>query len=137
MIAMMPMEELMAESNTFTKFNKTVELIFDNMEDIDMSELEPGAGEDATADLQLPQEILINKFQLQDLTAETAKLKSSNNMESISVDKLVKLLNILELNIRDGSKVCPLATGEEEDSEEDSLFLEVSDVLAEIIDYSS
>ena len=65
---------------------------------------------------------------MQDLTAETAKLKSANNMESISVDKLVKLLNILELNIRDGSKVCPLATGEEDDSEEDSLFLEVCDM---------
>ena len=62
---------------------------------------------------------------IQDLTAETAKLKSAGNMESISTDKLVKLLNILELNIRDGSRVCPLATGEEDDSEEDSLFLEV------------
>ena len=122
---MMQMEDLLAESNTFSKFNKTVELIFENMEDIDMSELEAGAGEHDSGDVQLPQEILINKFQLQDLTAETAKLKSAGNMESISVDKLVKLLNILELNIRDGSKVCPLATGEEDDSEEDSLFLEV------------
>ena len=50
-------------------------------------------------------------------------------MESISTDKLVKLLNILELNIRDGSRVCPLATGEEEDTEEDSLFLEESAML--------
>ena len=66
---------------------------------------------------------------MQDLTAETAKLKSAGNMESISVDKLVKLLNILELNIRDGAKVCPLATGEEDDSEEDSLFLEVCAML--------
>ena len=66
MIPLMQMEDLMAESNTFSKFNKTVELIFDNMEDIDMSELEAGAGEhDASADVQLPQEILINKFQLQ------------------------------------------------------------------------
>ena len=67
----------------------------------------------------------LNVNPMQDLTAETAKLKSAGNMESISVDKLVKLLNILELNIRDGSRVCPLATGEEDDSEEDSLFLEV------------
>ena len=66
MIQMMQMEDLMAESNTFSKFNKTVELIFDNLEDIDMSELEAGAGEhDASKDVQLPPEILINKFQLQ------------------------------------------------------------------------
>ena len=65
MIPMMQMEDLLAESNTFSKFNKTVELIFENMEDIDMSELEAGAGEDQTDGVQLPQEILINKFQLQ------------------------------------------------------------------------
>ena len=70
MIQMMQMEDLMnlheSESNTFSKFNKTVELIFDNLEDIDMSELEAGAGEhDASKDVQLPPEILINKFQLQ------------------------------------------------------------------------
>ena len=65
MIPMMQMEDLLAESNTFSKFNKTVELIFDNMEDIDMSELEAGAGEDQTDGVQLPQEILINKFHLQ------------------------------------------------------------------------
>ena len=66
MIPLMQMEDLLAESNTFSKFNKTVELIFDNMEDIDMSELEAGAGEhDQAGDVQLPQEILINKFQLQ------------------------------------------------------------------------
>ena len=40
-------------------------------------------------------------------------------MESIPVDKVCKLLSILELNIRDGSKVCPLA-GDDEDEDEDS-----------------
>ncbi len=123
MIPMMSMDEITQESNTFHKFNKTVELIFDNMEEIDMAELEAGGDE---KEGELPQEILINKFQLADLCAETAKLKSLGVMESISQDKLVKLLNILELNIRDGSKVIPLASGDEEDEEETQLFLEMA-----------
>merc|ERR1712051_359949 len=48
-------------------------------------------------------------------------------MESIPNDKLVKLLNILELNIRDGSKVVPLPTGgEEDDEDEDKMWLELA-----------
>ena len=42
---------------------------------------------------------------------ETAKLKSMGAMESISVDRIVKLLTVLELNIRDGSKVVPIGKG--------------------------
>lgn len=40
-------------------------------------------------------------------------------MESIPAEKVAKLLSILELNIRDGSKVCPLA-GDDDDEDEDS-----------------
>jgi cohesin loading factor subunit SCC2 len=122
MIPMMQIDELMAESNTFSKFNKTVELVFENMEDIDMKELE-AINEDKD-DAEIPPEILINKFQLSDLCSETAKLKSLGVMESVSQDKLVKLLNILELNIRDGSRVIPLSG--DEDEEEDALWLEMA-----------
>ena len=66
---------------------------------------------------EIPSEILIDKYKLQDLCAETAKLKSQGAMESIPSEKVVKLLNILELNIRDGSKVCPLPTSAEEEDE--------------------
>ena len=64
---------------------------------------------------------------LQDLANETAKLKSMGAMESIPREKVTKLLSILELNIRDGSKVCPLA-GDDEDEDEDSdkLYLELA-----------
>ena len=120
-------EELM-DTNMFVRFNKTVDLIFENMEDVNMQEFEEAernAKEDDSS--ELPPEILIPKYQLQDLASETAKLKSLGAMESIPNDKLVKLLNILELNIRDGSKVVPLPSGEEDDDEdENKMWLELA-----------
>ena len=120
-------EELM-DTNMFVRFNKTVDLIFENMEDVNMQEFEEAernAKDDDSS--ELPPEILIPKYQLQDLASETAKLKSLGAMESIPNDKLVKLLNILELNIRDGSKVVPLPSGEEEDDEdENKMWLELA-----------
>jgi cohesin loading factor subunit SCC2 len=115
MIPKIDVEELM-ESNTFHRFNKTVELIFDNMEEVNMEELNNDNPEEGA---DLPPEILIPKYQLQDLANETAKLKSMGAMESIPAEKVAKLLSILELNIRDGSKVSPLA-GDDDDDDEDS-----------------
>jgi cohesin loading factor subunit SCC2 len=60
-------------------------------------------------DTDVPQEALISKFQLQDLCSETAKLKGLGATESIPPERLVRLLNILEKNIRDGAKVSPIA----------------------------
>ena len=120
-------EELM-DSNMFQRFNKTVELIFENMEEVNMQEFEDAekTGENGQVP-ELPPEILIPKYQLQDLSAETAKLKSQGAMESIPSEKVVKLLNILELNIRDGSKVIPLPTNSEDDDEEqDEMWLELA-----------
>ena len=56
----------------------------------------------------MPDEIFIPKSQLKDLQFETAKLKSMGAMETVNVERLIKLLTILEYNIRDGSKVIPL-----------------------------
>ncbi len=61
MIPKIDVEELM-ESNTFHRFNKTVELIFDNMEEVNMEELN---NENPEEGAELPPEILIPKYQLQ------------------------------------------------------------------------
>ena len=61
MIPKIDVEELM-ESNTFHRFNKTVELIFDNMEEVNMEEL---GGDHPEEGADLPPEILIPKYQLQ------------------------------------------------------------------------
>merc|ERR1739844_868903 len=46
-------------------------------------------------------------------------------MESVPVERLIKLLTILELNIRDGSKVIPLA-GDDEDEDCDQMWIEMA-----------
>jgi cohesin loading factor subunit SCC2 len=60
-------------------------------------------------DADVPSEALIPKYQLQDLYSEAAKLKVLGATQSIPCERLVRLLNILEKNIRDGAKVSPLA----------------------------
>ena len=122
LIPMINCDELLEDNNTFKRFNKTVELIFDKMEDINMNDFD----KDEHEDTEIPTEILIPRYQLTDLAAETAKLKSLGVMESISSERLVKLLNILELNIRDGAKVVPLPSGDDEDEEDDRLWLEIA-----------
>ena len=64
----------------------------------------------ADEDADAPPEALIPKYQLQDLCSEAAKLKVLGATESIPPERLVRLLNILEKNIRDGAKVSPIAS---------------------------
>ena len=59
-------------------------------------------------DQEIPQEAFIPKYQLQELCNEAAKLKLRNSMELVPKGRLVRLLNILEKNIRDGVKITPL-----------------------------
>merc|ERR1719270_3346425 len=112
------------ESSNFVKFNKTMELIFDTAEEVNMAELND-ADED---DKEIPTELLVPKYQAANLASESAKLKSMSAMQQIPTDRLVKLLSILSWNIKDGSKVVPIATADDddEDAEEDKLFLEIA-----------
>lgn len=108
--------EEMMETGVYQRFNRTVEKIFDNTEDLDLNaEIEEGD--------DVPQEYLIPKYELAELCSEAAKLKSIGAMPIVPPERLVRLLNILEKNIRDGCKVTPIV--DEEDEEEDALWLEL------------
>ena len=111
-------EDLNEDSKMFQKFYKTVEVIFENTEAVNVKDLED--------DAEIPPELIIQRYRLADLSAETAKLKSLGVMESISVERLVKLLTILEYNIRDGSKVVPLTVDDDEDDGKDEMWLEMA-----------
>ena len=63
----------------------------------------------AEDDAQVPAEALLSKSQLTDLCSEAAKLKSMNATHVVSSGRLVKLMTILERNIRDGCKISPIA----------------------------
>ncbi|XP_042215621.1 nipped-B-like protein isoform X2 [Homarus americanus] len=108
-------EELM-ETGVYQRFNRAVEKIFDNTEDLDLNaEIEE--------DGDVPQEYLIPKYELTDLCSESAKLKSLGAMAIVPPERLVRLLNILEKNIRDGAKVTPVV--DEDDDDDDKLWLEL------------
>ena len=115
-------EEIM-ESSNFLKFNKTMELIFDTAEEVNMVELNE---QDDDAGKEIPTELLVPKYQASDLAGESAKLKSMSAMQQIPTDRLVKLLSILSWNIKDGSSVVPIAMGDDDDEEGDKLFLELA-----------
>lgn len=116
-LAKLSVEELM-ETNTYQRFNTTIETIFENTEDAT-------AYIDLEDDGDVPPEILIPKYQLHDLCTEAAKLKSLGAMESIPTDRLVRLLNILEKNIRDGARVSPLVDPDD-DIEEGRLWMQLA-----------
>ncbi|XP_046458023.1 LOW QUALITY PROTEIN: nipped-B-like protein A [Daphnia pulex] len=112
-------EELM-ETNTFQRFTRLVEHIFDATEDADLN-----APADLDNDTDIPQEAMIPKQQLHDLCAEAAKLKSMGAMSAVPPERLVRLLNLLEKNIRDGAKISLLGDPDE-DEEESKLWTELS-----------
>ncbi|KAF7993051.1 hypothetical protein HCN44_005832 [Aphidius gifuensis] len=116
-LAKLSVDELM-ETNTYQRFNATIDTIFENTED-DTTIIE------LDEDGDVPQEMLIPKYQLQDLCREAAKLKSLRAMESIPSDRLVRLLNILEKNIRDGARVSPLADPDD-DVDETRLWMQLA-----------
>ncbi|KYN03047.1 Nipped-B-like protein [Cyphomyrmex costatus] len=116
-LAKLSVEELM-ETNTYQRFNSTIETIFENTEDfMTNAEMED--------DGEVLAEMLIPKYQLHDLCTEAAKLKTLGAMESIPTDKLVRLLNILEKNIRDGARVSPLVDPDD-DVDEGRLWMQLA-----------
>lgn len=57
----------------------------------------------------IQEEYLLSRTIMQELCTEAAKLKILGAMEMIPNEKLVRLLNMLELNIRGGDRVSPIS----------------------------
>lgn len=91
------------DNSTYHRFLKTMDIVLENIDYADKSEI------DMDEDGNVPSELLLSKTQLNELCSEAAKLKALGAMEAMPTDKIVRLLNLLEINIRDGCKVTPLA----------------------------
>uniref|UniRef100_A0A7N6AZ17 Nipped-B protein n=1 Tax=Anabas testudineus TaxID=64144 RepID=A0A7N6AZ17_ANATE len=102
-------EELM-DSSTFKRFLASIDNILENLEDVDFTTM-------AADDDEIPQELLLGKHQLSELGSESAKIKAMG----IS-NKLVKLLNILEKNIQDGSKLSTMINHDHDAEDEERLW---------------
>ena len=79
------------ESSNFVKFNRTMEVIFETAEEVNMTEL----ADDDDDGKEIPSELLVQNYMASTLAGESAKLKSMSAMEQIPTDRLVKLLSIL------------------------------------------
>ncbi|XP_068630090.1 nipped-B protein [Battus philenor] len=107
-LEMLSVDELM-ETNTYQRFSKLIDAVFETIDD-DVIITDEMEGTD------IPEDLLLPRYQLQDLCSEAAKLKNLGAMEAIPADRLVRLLSILEKNIRAAEKMSLL--GDPEDSEE-------------------
>ncbi|XP_051552283.1 nipped-B-like protein A [Myxocyprinus asiaticus] len=105
--------EEMMDSSTFKRFTLSIDNILENLEDVDFT---------AQDDDEIPQELLLGKQQLNELGSESAKIKAMNITCRIPSDKLVKLLNILEKNILDGSSLSTLMNNDNEGEDEERLW---------------
>ncbi|XP_074851743.1 nipped-B-like protein isoform X1 [Carettochelys insculpta] len=106
--------EEMMDSSTFKRFTASVENILENLEDMDFTTF----GDDD----EIPQELLLGKHQLSELGSESAKIKAMGIMDKLSTDKTVKVLNILEKNIQDGSKLSTLLNHNNDTEDEERLW---------------
>ncbi|CAG4981013.1 unnamed protein product [Parnassius apollo] len=107
-LEMLSVDELM-ETNTYQRFSKLIDGVFETIDD-DIIITDEMDGTD------IPEDLLLPRYQLQELCSEAAKLKNLGAMEAIPADRLVRLLSILEKNIRAAEKMSLL--GDPEDSEE-------------------
>ncbi|XP_051497585.1 nipped-B-like protein isoform X3 [Apus apus] len=106
--------EEMMDSSTFKRFSASIENILENLEDMDFTAF----GDDD----EIPQEMLLGKHQLSELGSESAKIKAMGIMDKLSTDKTVKVLNILEKNIQDGSKLSTLLNHNNDTEDEERLW---------------
>ncbi|XP_061672329.1 nipped-B-like protein A isoform X1 [Syngnathoides biaculeatus] len=106
-------EELM-DSSTFKRFLTSIDNILENLEDVDFTTM--------ADDDEIPQELLLGRHQLNDLSSESAKIKAMSITGRIPSDKLVKLLNILEKNIQDGSKLSTMINHDHDAEDEERLW---------------
>uniref|UniRef100_A0A8C9S7Z3 Nipped-B protein n=1 Tax=Scleropages formosus TaxID=113540 RepID=A0A8C9S7Z3_SCLFO len=106
--------EEMMDSSTFKRFSGSVDNILENLEDMDFTAL--------ADDDEIPQELLLGKHQLSELASESAKIKAMGITSRLTSDKLVKVLNILEKNIQDGSKLSTLINHDNDAEDEERLW---------------
>ncbi|ROL54214.1 Nipped-B-like protein B [Anabarilius grahami] len=106
-------QDEMMDSSTFKRFSTSVDNILENLEEVDLTSLE---------DDEIPEELLLGKHQLSELTSESAKIKAMGIMHKIPSDKMVKVQSILEKNIQDGSKLSTLLNHDNDRDDEERLW---------------
>ncbi|KAM9307263.1 nipped-B-like protein B isoform 2-T2 [Pholidichthys leucotaenia] len=110
----MTVEEMM-DSSTFKRFASSIDNVLENLEEVDLT----AADDD---DDEIPQELLLGKHQLSELSNESAKIKAMGVFNKFSSSKLVKFLNVLERNIQDSVKLSTLMNHDNDSMDEERLW---------------
>ncbi|XP_076811579.1 nipped-B-like protein A isoform X2 [Clavelina lepadiformis] len=93
-------------AGSFQRLTSMIATIFDEMDALDprlLNEAQSGQKEG-----KIPQCLLLSRAQLQYLSGETAKIKAMGIMHQMPKQDLVRLLTLLEPNMRDGVNLKPL-----------------------------
>ncbi|XP_051765012.1 nipped-B-like protein B isoform X1 [Ctenopharyngodon idella] len=106
-------QDEMMDSSTFKRFSTSVDNILENLEEVDLTSLD---------DDEIPEELLLGKHQLSELSSESAKIKAMGIMHKIPSDKMVKVQSILEKNIQDGAKLSTLMNHDNDRDDEERLW---------------
>uniref|UniRef100_A0A0K0DK56 Nipped-B protein n=1 Tax=Angiostrongylus cantonensis TaxID=6313 RepID=A0A0K0DK56_ANGCA len=93
--------DVMAEYDSKARLNIIIDQIFDQVEDLDIMNItQDGKDDDSEDDEGVSPELLIDRSVLDDLRNEVQKLLTWKKLTSISSDRLIKLITILERNMR-------------------------------------
>ncbi|GMT16922.1 hypothetical protein PFISCL1PPCAC_8219 [Pristionchus fissidentatus] len=115
--------DVRAENESLARCTQLIDGVVDNI-DIDANEIEE--------DSEMPQELLIDRAVMDQLRAEVQKLKMYKKMHEVPTDRVMKLLTILERNMRDviateeRAPIVPV-TDEECAEDDNELFREMID----------
>ncbi|XP_034752577.1 nipped-B-like protein isoform X2 [Etheostoma cragini] len=101
------------DSSTFKRFTASMDSIIESLEDVDLT---------ATNEEEIPEELLLGKHQLSELGSDSAKIKAMGIFNKVSTNKLVKMLNILEKNIKDSVKLSTLMNHDNDSMDEERLW---------------
>ncbi|KAK6732347.1 hypothetical protein RB195_016622 [Necator americanus] len=126
--------DVMAEHDSRARLNVILDQIFDQVEDVDMLNIaRNGKDEDVDEEEEgVSQELLIDRSVLDDLRNEVQKLLTWKKLTSIASERLIKLITILERNMRDvvssdGTRLLVPIITEEEGEEDDQALKELVD----------
>ncbi|KFD48385.1 LOW QUALITY PROTEIN: hypothetical protein M513_10737, partial [Trichuris suis] len=91
----------LAENESYQRFLSLMDNVFELPEEIEL------APEAAANEEDVPPECLISRLLLSDLCSEMAKLKAIDALHRIPVERLCKLIAVLDRNVKDGIKFAP------------------------------
>ncbi|VDK23311.1 unnamed protein product [Taenia asiatica] len=100
-----------ALASSLRKFLSHIDRVLEAVEEVDLL-----AGGDSAGDDGVPAEAIISPSDIAELCRDVAKLKSTHAANQVPTDRLLKLLTLLLLNIRDGASVV-LVAGDQEGME--------------------